>query len=142
MLRAQPVARNEDAANRNARGNSRRGPRMTFPRERFWTFACVVAAILFAPHAARAEVGGVHVDVTPYGGYPDWAREINLENRPFFGGKLGIGFGRFMGVEGYYGWGRGLTEYGTGDSLFLVPSGVSSTPSSEVDIQHYGADLY
>jgi len=115
---------------------------MTFPRERFWTFACVAAAILFAPHAARAEVGGVHVDVTPYGGYPDWAREINLENRPFFGGKLGIGFGRFMGVEGYYGWGRGLTEYGTGDSLFLVPSGVSSTPSSEVDIQHYGADLY
>jgi len=118
------------------------GQGMMFPRELYLAFAFIAAALLFVARSARSEIGGVHVDMTPYGGYADWAREINLENKHFLGGKLGIGFGRFMGVEGYYGWGRGRTEYGTGDSLFQVSRAVSSTPSSEVDIQHYGADLY
>src|SRR5215813_13706890 len=71
-------------------GSGRTRPRMTFLRERFWALTFLAITNLFATQAAWSEVGGVHVDVTPYGGYADWAKEINFENKPFFGGKLGI----------------------------------------------------
>jgi outer membrane protein OmpA-like peptidoglycan-associated protein len=108
---------------------------------RFIVFPIAVVACLWSPGAARSEVGGAHLNITPYGGYADWSKDVNLKGKPFFGGKVGIGLGRFIAVEGYYGWMRDETHYGVGDSLFMVPSSVSTAPSSDLDIQYYGADF-
>lgn len=107
-------------------------------RTKLSVMAALALALSF-PGAARSEVGGLHLNITPFGGYADWAKEINLKNRANFGGRLGIGLGRLISVEGYYGWMRTPTEYGTGDSLFFEP-GISNSPGRNMDLQLYGAD--
>jgi len=108
-----------------------------------WRIVLVVLTALLGqglsiPGTARSEPGGVHLNLTPFGGYGVWAKDVNLANKPMFGGIVGIGFGRHLGVEGHYGWMKTRTEYGTGDSLFTA---ASSTPSTDQSIQLYGADV-
>lgn len=93
---------------------------------------------LCVPGTARSEPGGLHLNLTPFVGYATWAKDVNLDSKPLFGGAVGLGFGRYLGVEGYYGWMKSHTEYGTGDSLFTATS--QSAPSDQ-SLQLYGADL-
>jgi len=93
---------------------------------------------LTAPAPAVSEPGGVHLNLTPYADYTVWAKDVNLANKTGFGGRVGVGFGRNFGLEGYYGWLHTHTVYGTGDSLFTANS---LTPQTEQSIQGYGADL-
>jgi len=58
----------------------------------------------WSPRSASSEPGGLHLNITPFGGYADFAKEVNLDDRPEFGGRLGIGFGRYISIEGYYAW--------------------------------------
>jgi outer membrane protein OmpA-like peptidoglycan-associated protein len=93
---------------------------------------------LSIPGPAWSEPGGLHLNLTPYGGWGDWAKDVNLDSKPMFGGRVGLGFGRYLGIEGYYDWMKTHTGYGTGDSLF---SAASLTPRTDQSIQGYGADL-
>ena len=86
--------------------------------------AATSAAFLAAPKHATSEEGGVHLNVTPFVGYGDWAKEINLDNKAYFGGRLGLGVGRYLGVEGYYGWLGTHTEYGKRTLAQLVEGAV------------------
>jgi outer membrane protein OmpA-like peptidoglycan-associated protein len=95
---------------------------------------------LGAPRIAMSEPGGLHLNLTPFGGYSDFAREVNLDDRPEFGGRVGIGFGRYIGIEGYYAWMSTHTHTGSSDSLF-ISSPKSLAPRQEVNIQRYGADV-
>src|SRR5690242_5428061 len=65
--------------------------------------ATMLLPLLTPPGMARAEVGGLHLNITPYGGYGVWAKEVNLTNRGLFGARVGVGFGPYIGVEGSYG---------------------------------------
>ncbi len=103
-------------------------------------FALAVTALL-APAMARSEVGGFHLNITPYGGYADWAKEVNLENRALFGGRLGLGLGRYIGIEGYYSWMTSETRYGLGDSLWMPSPAPVGNPTTSLDVQRYGADF-
>ncbi|MEP7026985.1 MAG: OmpA family protein [Candidatus Eisenbacteria bacterium] len=98
----------------------------------------LLLSLLAAPGLASAEVGGLHLDVTPFGGYGVWAKEVNLANRGMFGGRVGIGFGRHVALEGSYGWMKTHTIYGNGDSLFAA---ASQTPSTQQSVRLYGVDL-
>jgi outer membrane protein OmpA-like peptidoglycan-associated protein len=100
--------------------------------------ALSLSQALGAPSIARAEPGGLHLNLTPFGGYGVWAKDVNLANKATFGGRVGLGFGRHLGVEGYYGWMHTRTEYGSGDSLFTANS---LTPPTDQSIKLYGADL-
>jgi len=104
----------------------------------FVVLATVAIATMTATRAARSEPGGLHLNLTPFGGYANWAKDVNLDSKPMFGGRVGVGFGRHLGVEGYYSWLNTHTEYGTGDSLFTA---ASQSPRSDQSIQGYGADL-
>ncbi len=102
--------------------------------------AAIAIAMLSASRAARSEPGGLHLNLTPFGGYANWAKDVNLDDKPYFGGRVGLGFGRYLGVEGYYSWMKTHTFYGSGDSLFVVtPASLSAR--SDQSIQGYGADL-
>ena len=50
---------------------------------------------LLSPRPASSEPGGLHLNITPFGGYATWAEEVNLDDKAEFGGRLGIGFGRY-----------------------------------------------
>ena len=100
--------------------------------------AMLALQVFAPPGTARSEVGGLHLNITPYGGYGVWAKEVNLNNRGMYGGRLGLGFGRYIGIEGSYGWMKTRTEYGTGDSLFTASS---FTPSTQQSVHLYGVDL-
>jgi len=88
----------------------------------FGVVAVVLLQALLGPGAARSEPGGLHLNLTPYGGFGTWAKDVNLDDKPLFGGRVGLGFGRHLGIEGHYGWMKTHTEYGTGDSLFTAAS--------------------
>jgi OOP family OmpA-OmpF porin len=100
--------------------------------------ATLLLPALTLPGAARSEVGGLHLDLTPYGGYGVWAKEVNLNNRGLFGGRVAVGFGRYFAVEGSYGRMKTRTLYGTGDSLFTFGS---LTPGTQQSLSLYGVDL-
>lgn len=94
----------------------------------------------WAPRLVRGEPASLHLNITPFGGYSDFAREVNLDDRPEFGGRLGIGFGRYIGIEGYYAWMSTHTNSGSADSLF-VASPASQAGKENVTLSRYGADL-
>ena len=103
--------------------------------------ALVVLAGLSVPRAGRGEIGGLHFNITPFGGYREWANEANLDSKALFGGRLGVSMGRYLGVEGYYSWMSSETKYGTGDSLFFPPGEPPLTPNASLDVQGYGLDV-
>src|SRR5690242_144653 len=107
----------------------------------FVVLAVIAIATMAATRTARSEPGGLHLNITPFGGYWDWSKDVNLDNKALFGGRVGIGFGRYLGVEGYYSWMKPHTEYGTGDSLFFPPGPQPLTPHHDIQLQGYGADL-
>jgi hypothetical protein len=88
---------------------------------------------------AQSEPASLHLNITPFGGYSDFAKEVNLDDRPEFGGRLGIGFGRYIGIEGYYAWMSTHTKSGSADSLFVA--GPAGRPEENVTVSRYGADL-
>jgi OOP family OmpA-OmpF porin len=106
----------------------------------FVVMAVVASAILSGARTASSEPGGLHLNITPFGGYWQWGNEVNLDNKAFFGGRVGIGFGRYLGIEGYYSWMHTHTEFGIGDTLF-IPTPPSLSPDSEQELQGYGADV-
>ena len=103
--------------------------------------AVVAIATLSATRPAMSEPGGLHLNITPFGGYWDWNKDINYKNSPFFGGRVGLGFGRHLGVEGYYSWMSMKTLFGNGDSLFIPTGPLPQTPPREMRLQGYGADV-
>ena len=103
----------------------------------FFALAVTALGSLLAPVAARSEPGGLHLNLTPFGGYGTWAKEVNLDDRPEFGGRVGVGFGRHFGVEGYYAWMSTHTQ--DGPTLY-VPVPATGAPSENYDIQRYGAN--
>src|SRR5678815_2670845 len=107
---------------------------------KLFSVALTVLALqgLSAPERARSEPGGLHLNLTPFGGYAKWAKDVNLAGKPMFGGRVGLGFGRHLGVEGYYSWMTTHTDYGTGDSLF---TSASLSPETDQSIKGYGVDL-
>jgi outer membrane protein OmpA-like peptidoglycan-associated protein len=90
-----------------------------------------------APDKARSEPGGLHLNLTPFVGHAVWALDINLANKTYLGGRVGLGFGRHFGLETYYTSMSTHTVYGTGDSLFVADS---ETPETEMSIRGYGLD--
>src|SRR5882762_8775015 len=111
---------------------------MMKPLRMFAVLAIVAIATLSMTRTASSGPGGLHLNITPFGGYWDWSKDVNLDNKALFGGRVGVGFGRYLGVEGYYSWMKTHTVYGKGDSLF---TSTSLSPSHDVQVQGYGADL-
>lgn len=87
--------------------------------------AFVVASALAG--AARAEVTGVKLTLSPYAGVTLWDQTVKLEERPIYGGRLGLQFGRRIGLEGTYG---------------IAPTVATGAPfTGDITAHHVGGDL-
>lgn len=106
-------------------------------------FLWVALVALFAgsvmtPQAAFAQVNGVHVTVTPWGGYANYAKNVNLEDGTVYGGSLGLMFHRYFGIEGHLG--RSSTQTIHGFTHYAITPPTVAIPR-EVDVLHYGGHL-
>jgi OOP family OmpA-OmpF porin len=100
---------------------------------------CILAAAsMFLPTLATAQIEGFHVTVTPYGGWSIWDNSTNFWNKPMIGGRLGLMFSRYIGVEGDYAY--ILAETIDGPTPYLPPT--TGLGSVDAKLHHLGADLH
>jgi OOP family OmpA-OmpF porin len=83
-------------------------------------------AILAASGAARAEVTGLKLTLSPYAGITLWDQLVQFEDSPIYGGRVGLMFGRWVGLEGTYGY---------------SPTHHSVNPGGDTNATHIGGDL-
>ena len=93
--------------------------------------------VQFLASPAAAQVDGVHVTLTPYGGWTHWDDGVNLRDKPVYGGRLGLMFGRHIGVEANYGYIPAETLFGP---TMYAPK-VNVGDEIGADLHHYGADV-
>src|SRR5678815_131347 len=108
-------------------------------RARFAALLLVAISCVSVAPAAKAEVGGFHLNITPYGGFATWDEETNVQDKFLYGGRLGLGFGRYIGVEGTWGQTNSKTHDGFGAQPYV--SAPSATPGQDIKATHIGADL-
>src|SRR5438046_386983 len=73
-------------------------------RARFAALVLAAIACVSVAPKAKAEVAGLHLNLTPYAGFATWDGETNVQDKFLYGGRVGLGFGRYIGIEGT--WGR------------------------------------
>jgi len=102
-------------------------------------FFVALGLVLCHPTQSTGEVGGFHVNLTPYAGFANWARETNVDDKLIWGGRAGFGLGRYIGLEGNYGITSTQTEpSGGAEPWFVSPSLV---PQQDIKVKHASADL-
>ena len=104
----------------------------------------MVGFVAFSPGPARAEVGGVHLNLTPYAGFVVFAKDVNLQDKLIYGGRIGIGFGKTIGIEGSYGKSSTDTKTGFGGRPYVPGTAflpVVANQPYEADFQHIALDL-
>jgi outer membrane protein OmpA-like peptidoglycan-associated protein len=95
-------------------------------------------ALTLGSGSARGEVGGVHVNITPYAGVVLWADQTNAEDKALYGGRLGLGFGKRFGIEGSYGRSNTETVNGQGGRPYVT---AFPAPAQDMTFTHIAADL-
>src|SRR5262245_5431040 len=71
-----------------------------------WRVAVVVVAgvlaALIAPRPGAAQISGPHVTLTPYVGGVNWDNKVNVNGSAVYGGRVGLMFGGYFGLEAAY----------------------------------------
>jgi OOP family OmpA-OmpF porin len=86
----------------------------------------LVLACFAVSGVAHAEVTGVKLTLSPYAGLVLWDQIAKYEDKPIYGGRVGLWFGRYIAFEGTYGF---------------CPTDATGSPSGESDVTHLGGDL-
>jgi OmpA-OmpF porin, OOP family len=94
--------------------------------------------VVISPGPTQAEVGGVHLNLTPYAGFATWGREVNLQDKLIYGGRVGLGLGKRLEIEGTYGMSSTDTQAGNGTAPWT--QSVLGAPV-EADFTHLAGDL-
>src|SRR5688500_5433447 len=102
---------------------------------------CALAILACACGVATpslAQVNGVHFILEPWVGYFNFAKNVNLEDEPIYGGSLGLYLHRYVGIEAHLG--RSSTETIHGFTPYSVTPPPTAIPQ-QVTMLHYGVDL-
>jgi outer membrane protein OmpA-like peptidoglycan-associated protein/opacity protein-like surface antigen len=105
--------------------------------------AVIMAAIgcaSIAPAAVHAEVGGLHLNLTPYAGFAAWDSETNVQDKFLYGARVGIGLGKVIVLEGSYGTTKSRTHQGAGAQGYVTDL-LPLTPMQQITANHLAADL-
>src|SRR5437870_77778 len=66
------------------------------------TLGMTLFAALLA-RASLAQVNGPNLTIEPWGGYANFAKNVNIKDAPVYGGTLGLYLYRYIGLEGHIG---------------------------------------
>ncbi len=109
---------------------------------RSWPFVLVALVCGFSGAArvpaASAAVNGVSVTVFPWAGFGNFAKNVNIEDDPFFGVNVGLMFHRYVGIEGHIG--TSSTKTVNGFTTYAQPV-LTGAVRHDVDVLHYGGQL-
>lgn len=89
-------------------------------------------------HAAYSQLQGSYVTIEPWGGYAKFAKNVNFENAPYYGGTVGIMPYRYIGIEGHVG--NGAMNSRSGFTPYTVLPQFTTTARA-LHLAHYGGDL-
>jgi outer membrane protein OmpA-like peptidoglycan-associated protein/opacity protein-like surface antigen len=111
-------------------------------RTRVAALALVVTSLVLATACrdSAAEVGGFHLNLTPYAGFGTWGPGVNAQDKLIWGGRVGLGFGRTFGIEGTYGASSADSRAGMGLDPFTQPGIGFPADAVDVKIKHLGVD--
>lgn len=101
-------------------------------------FIAAIGFVFCTPSIGQAEVGGVHVNLTPYAGFATWAKDLNLQDKLIWGGRIGLGLGKTFGIEGSYGISSTDTQQGGGTAPWVQ---FDTNAPLGADFTHMGGDL-
>ena len=102
----------------------------------------VAAAPLTLVPAALAQVDGVSYTASPVGAYTLYDGNAGLNDQGFYGGRVGVGFGRYVELDAEYLRGlRTRTALGRLDASAPVSALLGALPQQEVDVQRAGVGL-
>ncbi|HEX7879707.1 MAG TPA: outer membrane beta-barrel protein, partial [Candidatus Eisenbacteria bacterium] len=93
---------------------------------------------LLSPRPVRAQLDGVHGTIGPYAGWTHWDSGTNLKDKPVYGARLGVMFGKYLGLEGTYGWIPAETLYGP---TIYSPRDKTNLFAVGAGLHHVGADV-
>ena len=85
-----------------------------------WWLSLVALTAGWVPITAHAAVNGPHVTIEPWGGYANFAKNVNIEDETIWGGTVGLALHRYVSLEGFVG--RSSTETIDGFTLYAVPA--------------------
>jgi len=113
---------------------------MRLLRARFAAVVLAAIACVSAAPMAKAEVGGFHLNITPYGGFATWDEGVNVQDKFLYGARLGLGFGRYIGVEGTWGQTNSKTHDFAGGQSYVTDF-APLAPAQDIKATHMAADL-
>jgi outer membrane protein OmpA-like peptidoglycan-associated protein/opacity protein-like surface antigen len=100
----------------------------------------ILALALIAPsRPAFAQVDGPHVVLFPWGGYANFAKNVNIKDKPLFGGTAGLFVHKYVGVEAHLGYLK--TNTITGFTHYSIDPAPAILVPEELSMLHYGGDL-
>jgi len=88
---------------------------------------CAISILVVSAPAARGQVRGAHLTVSPHYGVSFWGEDLGLEDRSIFGVRLGFMPVPSIGVEGT--WGASDTE-------------TTGSPSFDTHLENIGVDVH
>jgi outer membrane protein OmpA-like peptidoglycan-associated protein len=112
---------------------------MSSIRTRVAALVAAAGCVMATWGVSSAEVGGFHVNLTPYAGFGTWGPGVNMQDKLMYGGRLGLGFGRTFGIEGTYGISSTETQRGQWIEPYAVNVGLPADPL-DADWTHLGID--
>src|SRR5262249_44720731 len=100
--------------------------------------ALVGLVLILAQPPRASAVSGPSLTLFPWGGYANFAKNVNLKDTPVYGGTIGLSPYRYVSIEGHFGRGSTHTVFG------YTPYALTPPPAPierEVEMLHYGGDL-
>ena len=87
-----------------------------------FTLLVSFSSLTYAPAEAEAQIMPRSLEVDLFGGYYFFGGNLeNLESGPLFGGRLGINFLEYVGVEATLGYVPTSTVHGARQAHYLLP---------------------
>lgn len=103
------------------------------PRTRAALLFLAFGLALAAPPSFAGGIQGLSYSLTPGVDYMQWNKDIDLKDDFLYGGRLGLNFGRYVALRGFY--------FGNSEIEFEVPEGADAADVGKLDVANYGADL-
>jgi OOP family OmpA-OmpF porin len=100
--------------------------------------AGLLLSVMASPGPSFAQVNGPSFTVEPWGGYANFAKNVNINDAGVFGATVGFSPYRYLAVEGHLGRVASSSVFGYTPYALTPPPGATE---QDLDVLHYGFDL-
>ena len=102
------------------------------------TVSATSALLVLLATSSYGQVNGPSFTIEPWGGYANFAKNVNIQDAPLFGATAGFSPYRYLAIEGHVGRVASSSVFG------FTPYALTPPPlavEQDLDVLHYGFDL-